>query len=160
MQQCSQTNLAKIARTSELILQKRKLSCRSCPVIYGFMTGWLAFWCFEIAFISWCVLIDTRLPWLWKFFVNLRISTSFYRCFPFIFYFRTCRYFTGLCSSNIPRCFLDFALFPVELAIYYERLAERIVVFFLSISWELTSVLINKISSSIFSQHDSLVLTK
>ena len=24
--------------------------------------------------------------------------------------FRTCRYFTGLCSSNIPRYFLDFAL--------------------------------------------------
>ena len=25
--------------------------------------------------------------------------------------FRTCRYFTGLCSSNIPRYFLDFALY-------------------------------------------------
>ena len=25
-------------------------------------------------------------------------------------FFRTCRYFTGLCSSNIPRYFLDFAL--------------------------------------------------
>ena len=24
-------------------------------------------------------------------------------------FFRTCRYFTGLCSSNIPRYFLDFA---------------------------------------------------
>ena len=51
-------------------------------------------------------LIDTRLLWLWKFFVNLGIATSFYRCPP---------------------------LFPVELAIYYERLAERVVVFFLSI---------------------------
>ena len=25
-------------------------------------------------------------------------------------FFRTCRYFSGLCSSNIPRYFLDFAL--------------------------------------------------
>ena len=25
-------------------------------------------------------------------------------------FFRTCRYFTGLCSSNIPRYFIDFAL--------------------------------------------------
>ena len=28
--------------------------------------------------------------------------------------FRTCRYFTGLCSSNIPRYFLDFAFNIVE----------------------------------------------
>ena len=27
--------------------------------------------------------------------------------------FRNCRYFTGLCSSNIPRYFLDFALLYV-----------------------------------------------
>ena len=96
--------LSKIARTSELILQKRELSCRPCPGIYGFMTSWLSFWCFEISFISWCVLIDTRLPWLWKFFINVGIATSFYPCPP---------------------------LFPVELVIYYERLVERVVVFFL-----------------------------
>ena len=28
--------------------------------------------------------------------------------------FRTCRYFSGLCSSNIPRYFLDFALKRVQ----------------------------------------------
>ena len=32
----------------------------------------------------------------------------FYLLRPILF--RTCRYFTGLCSSNIPRYFLDFAL--------------------------------------------------
>ena len=31
----------------------------------------------------------------------------FYLLRPILF--RTCRYFTGLCSSNIPRYFLDFA---------------------------------------------------
>ena len=31
-------------------------------------------------------------------------------------FFRTCRYFYGLCSSNIPRYFLDFAL------LYYAKL--------------------------------------
>ena len=35
----------------------------------------------------------------------------FYLLRPILF--RTCRYFTGLCSSNIPRYFLDFALDPV-----------------------------------------------
>ena len=69
--------LAKIARTSGLILQKRELSCKYCPGIYGFMTGWLSFWCFEIAFISWCVLIDTSLLWLWKFFLNLGTQHRF-----------------------------------------------------------------------------------
>ena len=33
----------------------------------------------------------------------------FYLLRPILF--RTCRYFTGLCSSNIPRYFLDFACF-------------------------------------------------
>ena len=41
-----------------------------------------------------------------KVFRKFRIARSFYRCPP---------------------------LFPVDLAIYYERLAERVVVFFLSI---------------------------
>ena len=33
----------------------------------------------------------------------------FYLLRPILF--RTCRYFTGLCSSNIPRYFLDFAMY-------------------------------------------------
>ena len=38
----------------------------------------------------------------------------FYLLRPILF--RTCRYFTGLCSSNIPRYFLDFAYtFPVRM---------------------------------------------
>ena len=36
----------------------------------------------------------------------------FYLLRPILF--RTCRYFTGLCSSNIPRYFLDFAYSSVK----------------------------------------------
>ena len=36
----------------------------------------------------------------------------FYLLRPILF--RTCRYFTGLCSSNIPRYFLDFALYKTH----------------------------------------------
>ena len=35
----------------------------------------------------------------------------FYLLRPILF--RTCRYFTGLCSSNIPRYFLDFAFHQI-----------------------------------------------
>ena len=36
----------------------------------------------------------------------------FYLLRPILF--RTCRYFTGLCSSKIPRYFLDFTYMSVE----------------------------------------------
>ena len=32
--------------------------------------------------------------------------------------FRTCRYFTGLCSSNIPRYFLDFAFYQIAWSLH------------------------------------------
>ena len=38
------------------------------------------------------------------------ISKVFFWIFHFVIFFsRTCRYFSGLCTSNIPRYFLDFA---------------------------------------------------
>ena len=36
-------------------------------------------------------------------------------------FFRTCGYFSGLCSSNIPRYFLDFASLPLSLNCVYRR---------------------------------------
>ena len=47
-------------------------------------------------------LLRTPSPVLWDLHI-------FYLLRPILF--RTCRYFTGLCSSNIPRYFLDFALY-------------------------------------------------
>ena len=41
----------------------------------------------------------------------------FYLLRPILF--RPCRYFTGLCSSNIPRYFLDFPLRRQRLWLYY-----------------------------------------
>ena len=39
-----------------------------------------------------------------------RILSGFHRTFATDVACRTCRYFSGLCSSNIPRYFLDFAM--------------------------------------------------
>ena len=49
--------------------------------------------------------------------------------------FRTCRYFTGLCSSNIPRYFLDFALNPIKNDVHI--LVESFLILTLALTTEL-----------------------
>ena len=55
----------------------------------------------------------------------------FYLLRPILF--RTCRYFTGLCSSNIPRYFLDFAQYTVRLILTLTILFYSILQIFYSI---------------------------
>ena len=44
----------------------------------------------------------------------------FYLLRPILF--RTCRYLTGICSSNIPRYFLDFALYTCNICSHFHLL--------------------------------------
>ena len=56
----------------------------------------------------------------------------FYLLRPILF--RTCRYFTGLCSSNIPRYFLDFASKLLTQGYRYHKLRKTFGKFFRSYS--------------------------
>ena len=47
----------------------------------------------------------------------------FYLLRPILF--RTCRYFAGLCSSNIPRYFLDFALVLLQYSLKMTNVLKK-----------------------------------